>query len=177
MVTNITRVFLQAKLSQLVPANPWSPVLLTWFDSEQSPGGQILFQHCNLQVKFMHREEMSRTSKQQPRLSPSLPACTETQLQTTYLSIPSAKWPEEHAHSTPATSFSKNRCTHDYFVIFCAHKEGKRMSCHLVDLFRERKVCTRGSWITALLSHHMLMTPPGWGDTTLSLPTPHALPP
>lgn len=64
VVTNLTRFSCRPNRITLMPANPWSPVLLTWFDSEQSPGDQILFQHCSWQAELMHREEMSRTGKQ-----------------------------------------------------------------------------------------------------------------
>lgn len=87
------------------------------------------------------------------------------------LSIVSAKWPEEHTASLPATPFSKlttQRPGGSFMAIFWflqsakqtqGHQRGNkcRATCHLFELFREgREVWTSWSWITPLLSHHML---------------------
>lgn len=53
-----------------MPADTWSPVLLTWFGLEQSQGDQIVFQHCNRQVEFIPGGD------EQITLTPSLPTGT-----------------------------------------------------------------------------------------------------
>lgn len=70
VVTSITRVFCRPNQVTLLSANPCSPVLLTWFGSEQSQGDQIWLQHCKWTWCM---KGMTRAGKQQTILTPFLP--------------------------------------------------------------------------------------------------------